>query len=811
MGLSPRHAGLEHVDMVRRGLPVTLYIVLALSACIAALGLITYRVSEDAFERERSHAERELRAMTQQAKFDEESTPSSMTDIASKYAADPGVASMDPGQCQAALAGLENALDGGYFEVVDRSGSSVCSVYGQDLKPTGSFHAGQWFEDLLTAGETTVLPPAHDQAIDGPAITAFSPIVAPADPSTIVGGLLLVAKTAYPLMLPQDAANGAVLVLTDASRSMVLATSDGAQVAPGQDLTGTVLAQPLPVGSAVVDLDGTRRMYAEATVESSGEHVLAGVPEEAILAPAKEQMQRNFLIGGVTIAVVLLTGVLLQRRLARPLRRVATAIRDNLERDDAVRAPEAGPREVVQVAAVFNDLITERQAREVDLARQARRDSLTGLPNRMALVEHLTEVLESGTDVAVGFLDLDRFKNINDAHGHAVGDRMLVALAARLADSFDGAFVSRFGGDEYVMVWSGGIDEEKATRLAQRISHVLRIPVDIDGQELYLTGSIGIALAVPGETPDDLIRSADTAMYRAKELGRDRCAVFNQSMREWALLRASTEHDLHSAIGSNQLTLHYQPKYSLSDGRAIGAEALLRWEHPTRGFIPPGEFIPVAEESGLIVPIGVWVLEQACKQAVAWRERLGGTPFPIAVNLSAQQLALPDLPDIVARILERTGAASSDIVLEVTESAVLTDVERVSARLRTMRERGLRISVDDFGTGYSSLSYIQQLPIDELKIDRAFVSPLPYDETSTEIVGSVIKLAHAIGLEVVAEGVENASQLVALDALGCDTAQGFFLARPAPAEVIEREVLDEGPADLEHIRRHDPDLEMPLA
>ncbi len=342
-------------------------------------------------------------------------------------------------------------------------------------------------------------------------------------------------------------------------------------------------------------------------------------------------------------------------------------------------------------------------------------------------------------------------------------------------------FVSRFGGDEYVMVATGHFDSKTAAVLALQVAATMHVPVEIDGADLHLTGSVGIAIARRGDTAEDLIRNADTAMYRSKEQGVGGYAVFDQPMRDWVMHRATIEQDLHQALDRGELWLSYQPKLALAAGGSVGFEALARWDHPERGLIPPAEFIPIAEESGLISAIGAWALEEATRQAATWRVMNGGLAVPVAVNLAARQLADPKLPDLIAQILDRSGAQPSDLVLEVTESAVLFDTEGVSKRLRRLRDAGVRISIDDFGTGYSSLSYLQQLPIDELKIDRAFVSRLPFERSSTAIIGSVIDLAHAIGLDVVAEGVETVEQFDVLRDLGCDLAQGFYIARPAPA------------------------------
>ncbi|MGH9276364.1 MAG: putative bifunctional diguanylate cyclase/phosphodiesterase, partial [Acidimicrobiales bacterium] len=423
--------------------------------------------------------------------------------------------------------------------------------------------------------------------------------------------------------------------------------------------------------------------------------------------------------------------------------------------------------------------------------------------------EHLNAELDAAVadpavQVVVAFLDLDRFKHINDAYGHATGDLVLVDLGDRLRTTMPDSFVSRFGGDEYVIVATGSFDNATAALLAQEVAETMKTPIEVNGADLHLTGSVGIAMAHPGDTAEDLIRNADTAMYRSKEQGTNGFAVFDQPMRQWVMHRAGTERDLHRALEQGELFLHYQPKVPLAGRGPVGFEALARWNHPTRGLVPPGEFIPIAEDTGLITAIGTWALEEASRQAAAWRVLNNGFAVPVAVNLAARQLADPMLPDLIARTLETVGAVPGDLVLEITESAVLGDTDAVSKRLRRLRDAGVRISIDDFGTGYSSLSYLQQLPIDELKIDRAFVSKLPFEESSTAIIGSVIDLAHAIGLSVVAEGVETGEQLETLRGLGCDVAQGFYLARPEPEPEATARLL--GIIDAVRRSRHEPAL-----
>ncbi|MFZ6003676.1 MAG: putative bifunctional diguanylate cyclase/phosphodiesterase [Actinomycetota bacterium] len=768
---------------------MTAYLLAAFGICTVFIALVTVQGTLMGFEHDRENALHDLRAITRETHNDQSGDSNGAGSMMADLATDPRLTSLDPASCEEALGAFKSFLVTEHVHVFRADGSEACSVFGSAAKPVPPATVG-WLDKVLETGAPVSLEPDIDPASGEPAVLRAVPLAGPA--GDVIGALVGVTDTARSdINVPSDAPRGAVILLLDADRDLVLAASTNAPASPGDRVGDTAIGRSLSSGTSITDLDGVERLYEDVTVAPSGWHILAGVPSDVALAAARDQMRSNAIAGAVTLGVIVLLAVLLHHRLARPIRRVGRAISASLGGDAGARAPVEGPSELAHVANAFNDLIEERQVREAELWHSARHDALTGLPNRTALTEHLNAALSiAETDararVVVLFLDLDRFKHINDAFGHAAGDRVLVALGRRLATGLPNLFVSRFGGDEYVMVTTGPFDHETAYLLAQEVAETLRLPVDVDGSDLHLTGSVGIAVSQPGDTAEDLIRNADTAMYRSKEAGTDGYAVFDQPMREWAMRRASTERDLHQAIEQGEFWLGFQPKVSLVDGAQVGFEALARWNHPTRGLVPPAEFIPIAEDSGLISVIGAWALEQACAQAVTWRQLNQGLAVPVAVNLSARQLADPKLPDLIAKTLEATGARAGDLVLEVTESAVLYDTEGVSKRLRRLRDAGIRIAIDDFGTGYSSLSYLQQLPIDELKIDRAFVSQLPFEHSSTAIIGSVIDLAHAIGLTVVAEGVETLEQLDALRQLGCDAAQGFYIARPEPAAVATR-------------------------
>ncbi|MGY1716623.1 putative bifunctional diguanylate cyclase/phosphodiesterase [Geodermatophilus sp. SYSU D01106] len=422
--------------------------------------------------------------------------------------------------------------------------------------------------------------------------------------------------------------------------------------------------------------------------------------------------------------------------------------------------------------------------------QQGLHDPLTGLANRTLLLE-LTERLLAARPgpVSVLFLDLDDFKDVNDTRGHAAGDQLLTAIAERLrASTRPSDAVARLGGDEFAVVVDGGADV--AERVGERVLASLAEPVDAGGRPLSVHVSIGVAdTATAGDRrPGTLLRNADLAMYRAKTLGKNRLVRYSPGMAQAAEDKATMVEDLAVAAAAGQLTVHYQPTISLADGVTTGYEALVRWQHPERGLVPPAEFVPLAEESGSIVGIGRWVLEQAVRQAAAWTAE-SGRPIGIAVNLSPRQLADDDVVGTVSRVLAAAGLPAGQLTLEVTEGVLLRDVDQVVGQLGALRELGVRIAIDDFGTGYSSLSYLRRLPADIVKIDRSFVQDLGSEGRSTTLVASIIELARSLRLEVVAEGVETREQHALLGDLACSHAQGYLFGRPQPAPVHDHEPL----------------------
>jgi len=455
-------------------------------------------------------------------------------------------------------------------------------------------------------------------------------------------------------------------------------------------------------------------------------------------------------------------------------------------------------------ANVLADALERHNADEA-LRHRVLHDALTGLPNRLSFVDSLRDALRrslaSGSPVGVLFLDLDHFKLINDSIGHHAGDELLREVAPRLrAHLRPGDIVARFGGDEFGILVDRLADEEEAPAIAERVARAFSEPYSMGGADHFVTASIGIAVARPaGREPVDpelLIRDADAAMYRAKERGRGRCVVFDAAMRARAVRRLETERELRHALDRDELQLHYQPLVALGSGEIVGLEALVRWNHPERGLLDPGEFVSIAEDSGLIEPIGCWVQETACRQALGWHElRPDQRPLDVAVNLSARQVAHRDLAGQVREVLARTGLDPVNLRLEVTESVLVEESASATATLEALSELGVRLVLDDFGTGYSSLAYLNRFPFDALKIDRSFVDGLGLEQERTAIVEAVIGMARALSLDSIAEGVESEEQLSELRRLGCDFAQGHLFSRPlAPQKVTA--LLREGGFEL---------------
>ncbi|MCW8934109.1 MAG: EAL domain-containing protein [Gammaproteobacteria bacterium] len=457
-----------------------------------------------------------------------------------------------------------------------------------------------------------------------------------------------------------------------------------------------------------------------------------------------------------------------------------------------------------EVIALIRD-VTERKVAEEQIAFLAYHDSLTALPNSRLFkdrLEHAISQAERNNKIlAIMFLDLDRFKLINDTMGHSAGDELLKITSERLIEAVrktdsvainangNASSIARFGGDEFTILLDDVENMQAIIRIAERIVENVSQPLMLERQEVHISTSIGIAIYPDdGKEADVILKHADSAMYHAKAQGRNNFQFFTEEMNKSSIELLSLENNLHKALVQNELCLYYQPQVSVITGQLVGMEALIRWQHPERGFVSPGVFIPLAEETGMIMQIGEWVFREACTQGVSWLNA-GYKLEKISVNLSARQLKDEGLPVLIALILEETGMPADKLCIELTETALILEPDVALARLKKIKELGVSLSLDDFGTGYSSLSYLKRFPIDTLKIDQAFIRDVKVDHEDAALVKAIIAMAHGLGMEVIAEGVEIQEQLEFLGANACDTIQGYLFSRPLPAKEMSAHMV----------------------
>jgi diguanylate cyclase (GGDEF)-like protein len=523
------------------------------------------------------------------------------------------------------------------------------------------------------------------------------------------------------------------------------------------------------------------------------------VLENGLYAAARENLaQRNdqasrtvetskfVLILSLAIGVILGLGGLLwvRRRITHPVRRLMSQIRRQGEAEATNDMDLAQGGEFGVLARALADAESQRAELEEELRRQALEDPLTGLANRTLFKDRVEHALErrrdNGKAIGVAFLDLDDFKTVNDSLGHAAGDELLVTVARRLKESVRTSdTVARLGGDEFAVLLD---DVEDVAVPAHRILQALGTPISLEGKSVTVYGSVGIALHESGQTAADLLRNADVAMYKAKGEGKGGYRAFDETMHGAATERFDLKNELLTAIANDEFRLHYQPIMDLTTGRRKAVEALVRWEHPLRGMVSPGSFIPLAEETGAIVPIGRWVLNTACSQVAEWRRSPGSSDLRLCVNVSPSQLGDSTLVSDVSRALKQSGLPPTALVLEITESAFLLSDEQLAVTITELAALGVIIALDDFGSGYSSLGYLSKLPIGILKIDLSFVSRIDQGPEEAAVAQAIIMLGHTLDLEIVAEGIETSGQLAELQRRGCPLGQGFFLGRPAPPE-----------------------------
>ena len=494
----------------------------------------------------------------------------------------------------------------------------------------------------------------------------------------------------------------------------------------------------------------------------------------------------------------------LQRIISQPIDQLAAAMKSvSKERNYSQRVKMERHDELGSLIEDFNEMLVQIEMRDQELHNKQNRldylahhDALTGLPNRLLFHDRLHHAISKAQrmeqSIALLFLDLDRFKNINDSLGHEVGDHVLQVVAKRLTNIVrESDTLARLGGDEFVIALEQNTESRELTIVAQKILQTLSTAFHIDAHELYITASIGISLyPANGLTSEALMKTADVAMYRAKEQGRNNFQFFTMDMNDRAHQALFLENNLHKAIDNRELALYYQPQVEITTGKTIGMEALVRWHHPTHGTIPPDKFIPMAEETGLIIPLGKWVINTACQQTMQWQQA-GFPPCKVAVNISPRQLRQSDLVETVEQALKESGLAACWLELEITENVLIEEVAQIITIMEALNALGVSLAIDDFGTGYSSLSYLHRFPLSKLKIDQSFVQSIGGPAGNHVIVEAIIALARALELEVIAEGIENKAQIAFLKEHGCVYGQGFYFSKPLPVDACEKFLLQE--------------------
>ncbi|MEE3715281.1 EAL domain-containing protein [Tumidithrix elongata RA019] len=524
--------------------------------------------------------------------------------------------------------------------------------------------------------------------------------------------------------------------------------------------------------------------------------IVVVVPEDDFMAQIHANTQMTVLLCFLALIVSVTLGLLTSRSLVQPILQMIDAADALSQGEWQRRVPEnrSGSDQLGRLAKAFNRMAAQIQEAFARLQYTADRDDLTGLPNRTAFMKKLQAAFERTEQdpthlFAVLFLDLDSFKLVNNSLGHFVGDRLLVEVAARIQlclGSDD--TLARFGGDEFTILLRNITNRDRAIQVAEQIAHALKRPFDLDNYEIFVNTSIGVVLSTLGnKSPESYIRDADIAMYHAKARGKDRYELFDQLMHSRTIEQLKLETDLRHALERSEFVVYYQPIVVTATGQIGGFEALVRWQHPTLGFIIPNRFIPTAEETGMVVRLGIWVLREACRQMYVWQSKFPATQaMEISVNLSGRQFFQSDLLEQICQVLAETGLPPYRLKLEITESTIMGDVVKTSSLLHQLRDIGIKLSLDDFGTGYSSLSYLHNFPLNTIKIDRSFIDRLGVNGENREIIEAIVDLAHKLNMNVIAEGVETTQQLEHLRSIGCEQVQGYLFAAPLPVEAIEK-------------------------
>jgi len=506
---------------------------------------------------------------------------------------------------------------------------------------------------------------------------------------------------------------------------------------------------------------------------------------------------------GAVVAVIAVS--LCQKHVARPITEAARIISSATDAELEERLPAARVREVHALTTAFNQMAESVQESTDSLVYRAFHDPLTGLPNRALFLSGFSRALavpHRSNRVAVLFMDVDRFKDLNDTLGHGVGDQLLSVFSQRLVGAAEGHMVARLGGDEFTVLVQSTNARATAMRIAERVLYSLKRPFSLSGQEMFVTSSIGIAVSTQADrTSTELLRKADIALYRAKAEGRARHVMFTAELDAIPAERFDLDNALRRSVERGELLLHYQPIVDLRSGNVVGMEALLRWDHPHRGILSPATFISIAEETGEIVRIGQWVMEEACEKAVEFQRLRPEYPLSVCVNISAAEFRQPNLVERIRGVLQKTGLPARQLKLELTESVLIQDIPATLEVLGQLRALGVGLAIDDFGTGYSSLSYLQRLPVDTLKIDQSFIARLGMDETSGPVLRAIVEMGNALRMNIVAEGIENMWQWDYLAEIGCKQGQGHLFTAALDASDFAQLIAARGPIATRRTKR----------
>jgi diguanylate cyclase (GGDEF)-like protein len=767
---------------------------LVLAVAIPLVSLLSYNLYQDV---ERNTLQINASSM-EFAKITASDTEQFLGDsekLVQRIAQRPLVRLVDPENCDPLFAYLHDMNPAfANIVVINKLGFGVCSAIPRKTENPKGVSRTEWFQRAMREDKLVLSKP-----FVGPLTGKWVSVIALPlhDANGAIDGLLA---------LPIDLVSFAPIVSNvtlQAGAQIDIINSDGVvitrSVEPekwiGKNIGGTPIVEAVirnKVGQIEsAGVDHIVRHYGFTTIPGTDWYAIAGIPRDVLYSYARSYALHNAVTGLTMLLAVIALSYYFSRRIVKPIQVISNAAKDIAQGKLGTRVMVEGPEEIIEVANQFNYMLDVRKDAVERLSHLAQYDVLTGLPNRVLFRDRLEQAMErskrSETLVALMFIDLDRFKEINDTLGHFIGDRVLQEVAERLRLLLRGEdTIARIGGDEFTVVMESIHHISQINMMAQKIKDALSQPLLIDDREIFISASVGITVyPFDVDDIDELLKNADIAMYQAKKNGGNDHSFFVAEMNTHTSERLDIESRLRHALDKNQLILHYQPQVNIRSGHIVGVEALIRWHDEELVSIEPSSFIPLAEETGLIIPIGEWVLQTACAQNKAWQDA-GCAPITMAVNFSPRQFRQMNLLESITRVLTETRLDPRYLELEITEGTIMHQAEKSIVVLEKLHKMGVRISVDDFGTGYSSLSYLKRFPVHKLKIDQSFVRGINVDMNDVAIISAVIAMARSLNLMTIAEGVETAEQLAFLDSLQCGEYQGYYFAKPMPAEEIFR-------------------------